>query len=112
MSDVQRAIDKQARLCAEATEGPWYYQFSRNEGWKVTTNVPGIGVVATFPYSEQADENTVLIAHLRNQAALSRAAIEALYELLLLEHDGPGKTSRRAFAAVGAWADHVLGETP
>jgi hypothetical protein len=92
--DIQRAIDKQAKLEAEATEGPWKrrpinvrYPAGRdrqdNHNWNAIDGVETCTAEphrGTSPYPDPfyiALPDAELIAHLRNQAPSARAVIEA-----------------------------------
>ncbi len=78
MSNIQRAIDKQAKLEAEATAGPW-----------------------DFNTEVEVENDVLLVIHLRNQAKLARAVIEAVYK---------GEPWERVAWLMETWADHVNGE--
>ncbi len=107
-SHIQRAIDKQAKLDAEATEGPW-----KRVNRTVQTSVDRIcecdgGYITSNGNNQCLDAR--LIAHLRNQAKLARAVIEAAKD----EEEGHSLSLTRWETDLGkalkAWADHVLAE--
>lgn len=87
MTNIQRAIDKQAKM-ESAVRDPVRYPLS----------------------------NDKYIAHLRNQAKLARAVIEAVkaYESEVTnpvkDHVMCRHRQREMFAAMAAWADHVNGD--
>ena len=115
MSDVQRAIDKQAKLEAEATPGPW----QNIDGYRVVSTAADRRVGITDeggvfnPQSEVHESDGALIAHLRNQAKLARAVIEAASQLLVYASEVGDQVIEDALSdVVAAFADHVNGETP
>ena len=75
MSDIQRAIDKQAKLEAEATPGTWHQMAGSK--WNVLDD-KGIrlAIVGTDGnFAKDGLSDAALIAHLRNQAALALSLI-------------------------------------
>jgi hypothetical protein len=105
MSDIQRALDRQAQLEREATVGPWhissevdietgldnddrYYEWLGEITAKHEDETEYLSLlIQSCGLYRFAKPNADLIAHLRNQAALARAVIEAAAPLLLYEDD-------------------------
>lgn len=107
-TDIQRALDKQAKLDAEATDGPWVREpgtvcFVRTQGRYVITS--------SGRTDKECASNSDLIAHLRNQAALARAVIEVVSSPFF-DPATDHKDHKRLRDALKAWADHVNAETP
>lgn len=123
MTNIQRAIDKQAKLEAEATAGPWEYATAENMSvhWWVKNTVAPMSLEPTKPWicerqnwhmDDGKHGDGKLIAHLRNQAKLARAVIEAANRLTDHPSLGYGMTQDEVDItdALIAWADHVLAE--
>lgn len=119
MSDIRRALDKQAKLEAAAKKGPWSWRggYLKDPYTNEEDDYYGSSAVISVNYAAQCPHLTVkkvdadLITHLRNQAKLARDAIEAAAQLVdWCKGFAFGPDFSPTEAALRAWADHVNGE--
>lgn len=120
MSDIQKALDRQAKLEAEATPAPWGVKTCTCECCAYFTPkdiMYAINGLAMMPPSDALLIAHLLIAHLRNAAPYMRAVIEAAAEIGEASRisETPEMRQQRLYKLMDAnkaWADYVNEETP